>query len=115
MKAAIKREQCQACLNIAKREQARCETSKIKNERLKISLTSYFLHLTSYFSPLSYACTQSEPFGQRVQTVWTACPDYSDGLREPSSSPPYRVFFFYLFAAKTVTFYDLTKYLPDKM
>ena len=50
MKAAIKREQCQACLNIAKREQARCETSKIKNERLKIFslLTSYILPLTSY-------------------------------------------------------------------
>ena len=52
MKAAIKREQCQACLNIAKREQARCETSKIKNERLKIkneySLTSYLSPITSH-------------------------------------------------------------------
>jgi len=69
-------------------------------------LTSYLLLLTSHFSPLSYACTQSEPFGQRVQTVRTASPDYSDGLREPSSSPPYRVFFFYLFSAKTATFYN---------
>ena len=80
MKAAIKREQCQACLNIAKREQARCETSKIKNERLKIKIKdfSHFLHLTSYFSPLNGSRTPSERLGQRVRTVWTECPDYSD-------------------------------------
>ena len=32
LKAAIKREQNQACLGFAEREQARCETSKVKNE-----------------------------------------------------------------------------------
>jgi hypothetical protein len=33
MKAAIKREQNQACLGFAEREQARCETSKVKSEK----------------------------------------------------------------------------------
>ena len=33
MKAAIKREQNQACLGFAEREQARCETSKVQSEK----------------------------------------------------------------------------------
>ena len=73
MKAAIKREQCQACLNIAKREQARCETSKIKNERLKISLTSYILHLTSYLLLLT-----SKRLLHPVRTARTARPNGLD-------------------------------------
>ena len=75
MKAAIKREQCQACLNIAKREQARCETSKIKNERLKISLTSYFLPLTSYLLLLA-----SKQCLHPVRAVRTASPNRSDSV-----------------------------------
>ena len=47
-----------------------------------LHLTSYLFHL-----PSKRACAQSAPFGQRVQTVRTASPDRSDGVREPFSSP----------------------------
>jgi len=33
VKAAIKREQSDACISYAKREQVRCETSKVKSEK----------------------------------------------------------------------------------
>ena len=36
VKAAIKREQSDACISYAEREQVRCETSKVKGQRSKV-------------------------------------------------------------------------------
>jgi len=60
VKAAIKREQSDACISYAKREQVRCETSKVKREPWANRLRLFFFDksISSFLPPKNRELTR---------------------------------------------------------